>query len=89
MSEDSFNLLKDHKSVSAKVLEATGKKIKVEIEGETFDVEIKDELDQTLEQMGFGKASLKQIKEIKAPMPGLVLEVAVSEGQEVKIGGIK
>ncbi|RYF88885.1 MAG: biotin/lipoyl-binding protein, partial [Chitinophagaceae bacterium] len=37
-------------------------------------------------KMGFGAASNKQVKDIKAPMPGLVLEVAVSEGQQVKEG---
>ena len=36
--------------------------------------------------MGFGKASIKQVKEIKAPMPGLVLEIAVTDGQEVSEG---
>ena len=28
----------------------------------------------------------KQVKEIKAPMPGLVLEIVVTDGQEVKEG---
>lgn len=88
LSDDAFSLIKDNRSVNAKVLKADpyAKTVKVELEGETFDVEIKDELDQTLEQMGFGKASVKQIKEIKAPMPGLVLEISVKEGQEVKEG---
>jgi biotin carboxyl carrier protein len=88
ISEHSFNLIKDHRSTTAKVLEssASAKQLKIEIDGETFDIEIKDELDQTLDQMGFGKASLKQIKEIKAPMPGLVLEIAVTDGQEVNEG---
>jgi biotin carboxyl carrier protein len=36
--------------------------------------------------MGFGLAANKQIKEIKAPMPGLVLEIAVTDGQEVNDG---
>src|SRR4029079_3408078 len=53
---------------------------------ETFDIEIKDSLDQVLDQMGFGKSSIKQVKEIKAPMPELVLEIAVADGQEVKEG---
>ena len=88
VSENSFNLIKNHHSANAKLLEADAiaKKLKIEIEGETFDIEIKDELDQVLEQMGFGKASIKQVKEIKAPMPGLVLEIAVIDGQEVKEG---
>lgn len=87
-SSNEFNLMKDHRSVNGKLLEtdSTGKKLKVEIDGECFDVEIKDELDQMLEVMGFGIASAKIIKEIRAPMPGLVLEIAVAEGQDVKEG---
>jgi biotin carboxyl carrier protein len=88
LSPVSFNLIKDHRCSNAKLLEAdaTAKKLKFEIEGETFDIEIKDLLDQKLEQMGFGKASSKHAKEIKAPMPGLVLEIAVTNGQEVREG---
>ena len=56
------------------------------MDGETFELVIKDELDQRLDSMGFSSTSTKHIKEIKAPMPGLVLEVAVKEGQEVKEG---
>ena len=81
-----FNVLKDHRSVNTKLLEAdsTAKNTTIEIEGEIYTVTIKDELDQLLETMGFGLAINKQLKEIKAPMPGLVLEIAVAEGQQVK-----
>jgi biotin carboxyl carrier protein len=58
----------------------------VEVDGETYEVEIKDELDQMLDVMGFGIASTKQIKEIKAPMPGMVLEIVVLDGQDVNEG---
>ena len=86
LSPVSFNLIKDKRVSNAKLLDAsaTSKRLIIEIEGETF--EIKDELDQVLDQMGFGKASIKQVKEIHAPMPGLVLEIAVSNGQEVNKG---
>lgn len=88
LSSTAYNLIKDHHCVNAKLVEkdATGKKLTIEIEGETVDIEIKDELDQVLEKMGFGSASNKQIKEIKAPMPGLVLEIAVADGQDVNEG---
>jgi biotin carboxyl carrier protein len=88
LSPESFNLIKDHHSINAKLVEAnaTAKRLTIEIEGETFDIEIKDELDQMLEQMGFGKAGIRQVKEIKAPMPGLVLEIAVTDGQKVSEG---
>jgi biotin carboxyl carrier protein len=88
LSPVSFNLIKDFRCINAKLVDAnaTAKRLTIEIEGQTFDIEIKDDLDQTLEQMGFGKASVKQVKEIKAPMPGLVLEIAVSDGQKVSEG---
>ncbi|HUR12633.1 MAG TPA: acetyl-CoA carboxylase biotin carboxyl carrier protein subunit [Flavitalea sp.] len=84
----SLHLIKDHRCINARLLEAnaSAKRLTIEIEGETFDVEIKDELDQLLEKMGFGKAISKQVKEIKAPMPGLVLEIAVTNGQSVREG---
>lgn len=87
-NEEEFNLIRNNRSVNAKLLNAdiTGKLLTVEVDGESFDLVIKDELDQMLDKMGFSTVSSKHIKEIKAPMPGLVLEVAVKEGQEVKEG---
>lgn len=87
-SPTEFNIIKEHRSVNAKLIgsDAPGKKISVEVDGETFEVEIKDELDQMLDVMGFGKATTKLIKEIKAPMPGMVLEIVVTDGQEVNEG---
>lgn len=87
-SATEFHLLKDHHSVNAKLIETdkTAKHQIIEVEGENFNIEIKEELDLMLETMGFGAASNKHIKEIKAPMPGLVLEIAVAEGQAVAEG---
>ena len=88
LSPTEFNLIKDHQCVNVKLIEAnaTDKKLKIEIEGELIEIEIKDELDQVLEKMGFSSVVNKTIKDIKAPMPGLVLEIAVADGQDVKEG---
>ncbi len=87
-SPTEFNCIKDNRSVNVVIVDdnSAAKKIKVEVEGTVFDIEIKDSLDQMLDEMGFSKASSKQIKEIKAPMPGMVLEItcnrrAGSEGR--------
>lgn len=87
-TKTSFNLIKDHRSVNVHLLEtdSSGKKMTIEVDGESFSVEIKNELDLILDKMGFGSASAKQIKEVKAPMPGLVLEINVTDGQEVSEG---
>lgn len=83
-----FHLLKDHRSVSATLLDSdpTFKHISLEIEGERYDVEIRDELDQVLDKLGLSAVSNRHIKEIKAPMPGMVLSVTVTEGQQVNEG---
>ncbi len=87
-SDKEYNLIYAHRSVNVKILEAdiTGKKLKLEVEGQSYMMEIRDTLDQMLDSMGFNTASTKHIKEVKAPMPGLVLEVSVTAGQEVKEG---
>jgi biotin carboxyl carrier protein len=88
LSHSAFNLIQDNQSINAQVVthDVTNKNLTIDIEGETFTVAIKDQLDQLVEQMGWNAAASKKIKDIKAPMPGLVLEVSVTEGQEVKDG---
>ena len=87
-SPTEFNGIKDHQSVNARLLKADllTKTFTIETGGDLFEVVIKNELDQRLEQMGFGTSTGKQIKQIKAPMPGLVLEISVTERQSVKEG---
>jgi biotin carboxyl carrier protein len=87
-SPTEFHLIKDHRSVTGKVHESdtARKRLRVEVGGDTFDIEIKEPLDQMLEKMGFGSVSSRHIKDIKAPMPGLVLKISVSEGQDGKEG---
>lgn len=88
LSETDVNLLHKHRSVNATVLDEneTRKRQVLDIQGEKYAVQIKDELDQVLDNMGFSKDAGHHIKEIKAPMPGLVLQVTVTEGQHVKEG---
>ena len=85
-SPQSYHLIYEHRSVNLNLIHADHKKICVELAGQTFQVEIKDELDQELDQLGYSTTMSKYIGEIKAPMPGLVLDIAVTEGQEVKEG---
>lgn len=83
-----YHLVRNRQSIKARILSADddGKRITVEVDGENFSVEIKGELEQQLDQMGFSRASTKHISEVRAPMPGLVLSIDVTEGQELKEG---
>jgi biotin carboxyl carrier protein len=83
-----FNIIHGHRSVNARLLEsdAGNKRVKIEIDGEFYLIEIWDVLDQMLDKMGFNTITASQVKEIKAPMPGLVVEISVDEGKDVVAG---
>lgn len=88
MRQDSFHLIRGARSVNLRLLDMdlAGKKALVEVEGETHLVEWKDGLDRMLDKMGFNNIATKVLKDVRAPMPGLVLEVSVQPGQRVSEG---
>jgi biotin carboxyl carrier protein len=86
--ENEFHMIHGGRSVNIRLISADefGKKAKIEINGRYHQVEIRDELQQILDKMGFNNLSAKQLKEVKAPMPGMVIEVSVEDGQQVAEG---
>jgi len=85
-SNDNFHLLKKGKSVTAKVVDSnfSKKEYLIEINHNQYVVRIENQLDQLIDAMGFSMSSVKHINNIKAPMPGLILDVSIIAGQEVK-----
>lgn len=83
-----YHVLHNHKSIKAAVksVDFNKKTYQVSINNNTYTVAIKNDLDQLIEALGFASGSSKEINQIKAPMPGLILDIAVSEGAEVKEG---
>jgi biotin carboxyl carrier protein len=49
----------------------------------TYTVKLEDEQHHLLHEMGLDKAAAQVVRDIKAPMPGLVLKVLVKEGDKV------
>ena len=62
------------------------KKVTLQVNGKKVVTEITTELDLLLKKMGFENAGKVKTAEIKAPMPGLIHSVKVSEGDWVKKG---
>ncbi|WP_129714213.1 acetyl-CoA carboxylase biotin carboxyl carrier protein subunit [Pedobacter sp. SYP-B3415] len=58
----------------------------VKVNGRIYHVEVKDQFDLLLKALGMENLSAGKVKDVKAPMPGLVLNVLVQEGSEVKKG---
>jgi biotin carboxyl carrier protein len=83
-----FHIIKDNKSYNAEVLKANReeKTFIICVNGNKYTVQLKDKYDEMLEKLGMTSACGARIKEIKAPMPGLVVDVRVKEGDLVKQG---
>jgi biotin carboxyl carrier protein len=58
----------------------------VKVNGSIYKVAVEDQFDQLLKQLGMDNLAATKVQQIKAPMPGLVLNVLVAEGDEVKKG---
>jgi acetyl/propionyl-CoA carboxylase alpha subunit len=56
----------------------------MKVNGEKFTIAITDQYDDLLKSMGLDEASSAKVSELKAPMPGLVLDIKVNAGDEVK-----
>lgn len=83
-----WHVLQDNRSFRAEIIDANflRKNYRVKINSNTYYVDISDELDLLIEEMGLGLGTSHLINDLKAPMPGMILEVNVQEGDEVKEG---
>ena len=62
------------------------KTISLSINGNTYDVKLEDEYDQQVNKMGLLAVSVQKMNALKAPMPGLIVDVMVKVGQEIVEG---
>lgn len=81
-----YHIVAQHQSETAEIIASqfNDKKYVVRIQGADFEVTIKDDLDAIIDEMGFSISATKQVNELKAPMPGLILDVVVEIGQHVE-----
>ena len=86
IGQNKFHILKDGKPFKAEIIatDFLSRKYTVKINNNTYEVSIANELDALIESMGIERGKTKVINAIKAPMPGLILEISVKVGQEVK-----
>ncbi|RZN84098.1 MAG: acetyl-CoA carboxylase biotin carboxyl carrier protein subunit [Winogradskyella sp.] len=85
-NKNQFHVLNNDTSIEASILESdfNKKMYEVKVNSNTYSVVIQDELDQLISELGFEVGASKKVNDIKAPMPGLILEISVGQGQEVK-----
>lgn len=86
--KDLYLVLKDNKSFRAELLELDhqAKKVTIKVNKTIYEISLKDKMDLLLAEMGIDASSLNQVNDLKAPMPGLILDILVEPDQEVKKG---
>ncbi|MEC4003908.1 biotin/lipoyl-containing protein [Flavobacterium sp. SUN052] len=81
-----FHILKEEKPFNIEIVSSNflAKKYTIKVNNTTYEVAIADALDLLIESMGIERGGTKIVNAIKAPMPGLILEINVEVGQTVK-----
>lgn len=89
VDKNCFHVIQDHTSYTIEVIsrDIASKSFAFKINNKkTVEVVLKDRFDDLLHELGMDAAQTKRLPDIKAPMPGLVVEVKVQSGQSIKKG---
>ena len=83
-----FHILQDGKAYKAELETANfnDKTMIIKVNGNKYEINIEDSYDQLVKQMGLSTAGSQKMTNVKAPMPGLVLDILVKPEQEVAKG---
>lgn len=85
-----FHILYKHQSFRLEVVEydEATKTFTLKINGKTSPVQVKDKFDLLLEKLGMADLTSAVVNDVKAPMPGLILDILVEPSQEIKQGDV-
>jgi biotin carboxyl carrier protein len=88
LRDNSFHIIRDNKGYNATLVSfnAEEKTMVLNVNGNDYEISIKDKNDLLLQQLGINLKTSSAVQSIKAPMPGLIINVAVNAGDEVKKG---
>jgi biotin carboxyl carrier protein len=83
---NAFHVLHQNTPYKAEIIASdfNHKSYTVKVNNTNYTVVISNPLDILIKEMGFEVGLTKQVNAIKAPMPGLILEISVVVGQIVK-----
>ncbi|MCK8523449.1 acetyl-CoA carboxylase biotin carboxyl carrier protein subunit [Aquimarina sp. D1M17] len=86
VSDSQYHIIDDYSSYQTEISNSdfNKKEYTVKVNNTEYQVTISGALDLQIAAMGFSLGSSKQVNAIKAPMPGLLLDIQVEAGQEVK-----
>jgi biotin carboxyl carrier protein len=89
LSKYRYHVLKKGKGYTANIksVNEQGDRLEIEINGRIYTVKIKSDIELLTEKLGMQTVSIQnEEKKVLSPMPGMIVQVQVKEGDEVKQG---
>ena len=86
--DNKFHILQNHKSYNLEVIHSDYKlkRFSIKVNDNIYDLNLQTELDALLDKMGMSTTADEKMDNVKAPMPGLVLDILVEIGQIINKG---
>lgn len=86
--ENHFHVIHDQKSYNVEVvsIDAQQKAFTFKINGSSCTIQLNDKFDELLEKLGMNGSAAGKVNSIKAPMPGLIIDLRVKEGDKISAG---
>ncbi|HEX8040182.1 MAG TPA: acetyl-CoA carboxylase biotin carboxyl carrier protein subunit [Chryseosolibacter sp.] len=83
-----FHIIMNDRSYRAELTETDveRKRVAIKVNGRIYPVILKDKFDVLLEKMGMSASAGAKVNHVRAPMPGLIINLKVKEGDRVSAG---
>ena len=86
--DGNYHVVHENRSIDAEVIDSNflNQTYVIRIKSNIYHVKIHDPHDDLIKKMGYSLGSSKKIDSVKAPMPGIIIDLKVEKGQAVKEG---
>ena len=83
-----FHVLQNNQAYEVKVIatDFNTKTLTLEVNGNKYDLNIEDPYDLLVKEMGLSANVAQKMSNVKAPMPGLIVDILVEPGQAIEKG---
>jgi len=88
LGNNKIHVLQNNKAYDCELIakDIENKTLTVSVNGNKYELKIEDEYDLLVKEMGLSVLTSQKISDIKAPMPGLIIDVLVEPGQAIEKG---
>jgi biotin carboxyl carrier protein len=88
LNANTWHIINNLRSYNVEVIsfDSSEKTAEIKVNNNIYSITAKDQFDILLDKLGLSSLNAAKISEIKAPMPGMVLKVFVSEGMKISKG---